>query len=132
MMFQPEKVYLQKKMLSSLFLYIKEGYDHPKGAKNWPLPGANTNRLQNYMSGSRFPKYRSFHAEATPFLKQWIADNTLSIQDHLYFQACFRSDKTVLITVSYNKILGSRWLKIVSLKTFNRFIEKTKDAVETP
>lgn len=121
-----DKLYMADRSLGELFESIREGFDQKKSkCVDLVTPRLKEhNRLSAYMSGSGFTPYRSFMATATPFLKEWLHSNTIPMTDTLFFKACCRDDGTVLLVASYNSIIGSKWLKIVTLEEFNAFVTK--------
>lgn len=60
--------------------------------------------ITDFLSGSLTPK---------GMLYNWLRTNTIRTDGGLYWEMVIRDDHSVLITVKYSDLIGSRWLTIV-------------------
>lgn len=63
----------------------------------------------------------SLAVRPSPAVVQYVKDNMLPIvEDHIYFEVIDRGEGESLVTASYNKIIGSRWLALIKTSTVPR------------
>lgn len=79
-----------------------------------PMTIGNYVAIQGSSLRCRTWKGRGLHATPKLWLVDWIERNMMHVEnDELFWKFVLRADGTTLITLSYNRIIGSKWLTLL-------------------